>query len=68
MTRAILGMDKGYFMKNLILRWWKEERGATVIEYCLIAVGICIGLVATVYGIGDDLVNLFDDLAGRFSR
>jgi len=55
-------------MKNLILRWWKEERGATVIEYCLIAVGICIGLVATVYGIGDDLVNLFDDLAGRFSR
>ena len=39
-------------MKSLLLRFWKEESGATAIEYGLIAAGIAIAIITAVKGVG----------------
>jgi pilus assembly protein Flp/PilA len=49
-----------------------DESGATAIEYGLIAAGIAVAIVAVVFTIGDDLVDLFtgisDDLQDAGDR
>jgi len=56
-------------MKNLILRFLKEDSGATAIEYGLIAAGISVAIIATVNTLGSQLVNTFStvtsDLAAQ---
>ncbi len=46
-------------MKNLVLRFVKDESGATAIEYGLIAAGIGVAIVTVVGGVGDELKVLF---------
>lgn len=46
-------------MKNLVMRFVKDESGATAIEYGLIAAGIGVAIVTTVGTVGDDLNTLF---------
>ena len=42
-------------MRNLIVRFLNDQSGATAIEYCLIAAGISITIVAVVNGMGTAL-------------
>ena len=42
-------------MRRLLARFVDDECGATAIEYCLIAVGLSIVIVAGVNGIGSTL-------------
>jgi len=42
-------------MRQLIARFLADQSGATAIEYCLIAVGISIVILAAVNGIGTSL-------------
>ena len=42
-------------MKNLIVRFVKNESGATAIEYGLIAAGISVAIIAVVNGLGTQL-------------
>ncbi len=46
-------------MKNLVVRFVKDESGATAIEYGLIAAGIGVAIVTVVGGVGDELKVLF---------
>jgi pilus assembly protein Flp/PilA len=46
-------------MQQLISRFLSNESGATAIEYCLIAVGLSIVIVAAVNGIGSTLNTSF---------
>jgi pilus assembly protein Flp/PilA len=46
-------------MRQLLLRFLRDQSGATAIEYCLIAVGISIVIVAAVNGIGTSLNSKF---------
>jgi len=46
-------------MKQLLSRFLRDQSGATAIEYCLIAVGISIVIVAAVNGIGTTLKSKF---------
>jgi pilus assembly protein Flp/PilA len=46
-------------MKQLLSRFLRDQSGATAIEYCLIAVGISIVIVAAVNGIGTTLNSKF---------
>ncbi len=39
-------------MKNLFLRFVKNDSGATAIEYGLIAAGISVAIIAVVNGLG----------------
>ena len=42
-------------MRHLFSKFHRDESGATAIEYCLIAVGIAIVIIAAVNGIGSSL-------------
>lgn len=46
-------------MKNLVVRFAKDESGATAIEYGLIAAGISVAIVTIVGAVGSELVNTF---------
>lgn len=46
-------------MRQLIARFLADQSGATAIEYCLIAVGISIVILAAVNGIGTTLNGTF---------
>lgn len=42
-------------MKNLFMRFMKDDSGATAIEYGLIAAGISVAIIAVVNGLGTKL-------------
>jgi pilus assembly protein Flp/PilA len=42
-------------MRRLFSKFLSDESGATSIEYCLIACGIALAIIATVQGIGPQL-------------
>jgi pilus assembly protein Flp/PilA len=46
-------------MKSLILSFFKNESGATAIEYGLIAAGIAIAIITAVNGVGTALSTNF---------
>jgi pilus assembly protein Flp/PilA len=46
-------------MKNLVLKFWYSESGATAIEYGLIAAGISIAIIVAVNGLGSNLNSVF---------
>jgi len=46
-------------MRKLFSKFLRDESGATAIEYCLIAVGISIVILAAVNGIGSTLSTSF---------
>ncbi|RYF75699.1 MAG: Flp family type IVb pilin [Comamonadaceae bacterium] len=45
-----------------VLAFWRDEEGATAIEYGLIAGLIAVVLVAVIGGIGDQLVVVFNNI------
>ncbi len=45
-----------------------NERGATAIEYGLIAAGIAGGISVVVFAFGDDLADLFSDMSTSVSE
>jgi pilus assembly protein Flp/PilA len=49
-------------MQQLISRFLRDESGATAIEYCLIAAGLSIVIVAAVNGIGTTLNTNFTSI------
>ena len=49
-------------MKNLVVRFVKNESGATAIEYGLIAAGISLAIIAVVNGLGSTLNNKFTSI------
>jgi pilus assembly protein Flp/PilA len=46
-------------MRQLISKFLSDECGATAIEYCLIALGLSIVIIAAVNGIGTSLNTKF---------
>jgi pilus assembly protein Flp/PilA len=50
-------------MKNLIVRFVKNESGATAIEYGLIAAGISVAIIAVVNGLGTTLNAKFTSIS-----
>jgi pilus assembly protein Flp/PilA len=49
-------------MKNLMVRFVKDESGATAIEYGLIAAGISLAIIAVVNGLGTNLNTKFTSI------
>ena len=47
--------------------YMSNEDGATAIEYALIAAGISLAVVASVFAFGDELEVLFEGLTGNLS-
>jgi pilus assembly protein Flp/PilA len=49
-------------MRNFVLRFWRDETGATAIEYGLIAAGISLAIIAVVNGLGTNLSGMFTSI------
>ena len=50
-------------MKSLISNFFKDESGATAIEYGLIAAGIAIAIITAVQGVGTQLSTNFNNIS-----
>jgi pilus assembly protein Flp/PilA len=50
-------------MKSIIKSFFKDESGATAIEYGLIAAGIAIAIITIVNGLGTQLSTKFDNIS-----
>jgi pilus assembly protein Flp/PilA len=50
-------------MKNLFVRFAKDDSGATAIEYGLIAAGISVAIIAVVQGLGSNLKATFTSVS-----
>jgi pilus assembly protein Flp/PilA len=50
-------------MKNLFVRFMKDDSGATAIEYGLIAAGISVAIIAVVNTIGSTLNTKFTSIS-----
>ncbi len=50
-------------MKSLISKFFKDELGATAIEYGLIAAGIAIAIITAVQGVGTQLSTNFNNIS-----
>jgi pilus assembly protein Flp/PilA len=48
---------------HLVIRFLKDENGATAIEYGLIAAGISVAIIATVKGLGTKLNSTFSSIS-----
>lgn len=55
-------------IKNRVTSYFKEDSGATAIEYGLIAGGIAVAIIAVVYGVGTDLKDLFTDVQTELNK
>jgi pilus assembly protein Flp/PilA len=50
-------------MRHLLRSFVASERGATAIEYGLIAAGIAVAIIATVIGLGTNLNSTFSSVS-----
>jgi pilus assembly protein Flp/PilA len=50
-------------MRTLVLKFLRNEQGATAIEYGLIAAGISVAIIAVVQGLGTNLNNTFSSVS-----
>ncbi len=48
---------------HVVKRFWRDERGATAIEYGLIAAGISLAIIATVNNLGKALSTKFSSIS-----
>jgi pilus assembly protein Flp/PilA len=54
-------------MTSLLMRFAKDESGATAIEYGLIAAGIALAIIAGVNTVGSNLAAKFTTIAGKLT-
>jgi pilus assembly protein Flp/PilA len=50
-------------MLRVLLRFLSDDRGATAIEYGLIAAGISVAIIAVVQGLGTQLNTTFSSVS-----
>jgi len=48
---------------TLVIRFLKDENGATAIEYALIAAGIALAIITVVKGVGTKLNTTFSSIS-----
>jgi pilus assembly protein Flp/PilA len=56
-------MERNTIVRNLIRTFFGNEEGATAIEYGLIAAGIAVAIIATVFGLGTNLNTTFSTVS-----
>ncbi|KGH14094.1 Flp family type IVb pilin [Comamonas thiooxydans] len=55
-------------MKDQIIKFWRDEEGATAIEYGLIAGLIAVGIIASVSSIGTSLKSMFESIVTELAK
>lgn len=52
-------------MTSIVTRFFKDQSGATAIEYGLIAAGISVAIIAVVNGLGTKLSDTFGSVTNN---
>ena len=52
---------------GLLIGFWRDEAGATAIEYALIAAGLSVAIVGVVQGLGTKLVSTYTGVANAMN-
>jgi pilus assembly protein Flp/PilA len=55
-------------MKSILMRFMRDESGATAIEYGLIAAGISVAIIAVVNTLGTQLVTTFSTVSTQLGN
>jgi pilus assembly protein Flp/PilA len=50
-------------MKRIVKRWFAETKGATAVEYGLMAAGISIAILLAVFTFGGNMAGMFDEFS-----
>lgn len=50
-------------MKDQLVKFWKDEEGATAIEYALIAGLIAVVIIVALGALGDSISEMFNTIA-----
>jgi pilus assembly protein Flp/PilA len=53
---------------SIFRRFLRDERGATAIEYGLIAAGIAVAIIAVVNSLGGQLSNTYSDVSADLAN
>ena len=56
-------MRQGLIVKSRVLKFLRDESGATAIEYGLIAAGIAVAVISVVKGVGTKLNTTFTSVS-----
>ncbi|MBK1779965.1 Flp family type IVb pilin [Advenella sp. WQ 585] len=54
-------------MKDQLVKFWKDEEGATAIEYALIAGLIAVAIITALGLLGGGLSNVFEGIQSKLS-
>ena len=54
-------------MKKLLKSYWRDQSGATAIEYGLIATLVCSALIAAMSNYGNNLANTWNKVSSKMS-
>ena len=57
-----------FLRRTGLRRFFKSLKAATAIEYSLIAAGIALAIMLTVFFLGDELLALYDDVLASLKR
>lgn len=47
----------------LLIRFWRDDSGATAIEYGLIATGIAVAIIPVITGLGTHIKSTFSSIS-----
>ncbi len=53
---------------RMLIAFWRDERGATAIEYGLIAAGISVAIIAVVNALGTQLKSTFSSVSASLAN
>jgi len=56
-----------YSLQNHMKRLARDTKGATAIEYGLIAAGIAVAIIAAVFALGEELTSFFGSVKDTLS-
>ncbi len=59
---SVPGLGNEVKMTTILLKFLRDESGATAIEYGLIAAGISLAIIAAVNGLGSSMSSKFDSI------
>jgi pilus assembly protein Flp/PilA len=48
---------------GLLIRFWRDDSGATAIEYGLIATGIAVAIIPVITGLGTHIKSTFSSIS-----
>ncbi len=60
-------LERGVVMRNLFWNFLSDERGATAIEYSLLAAGIAGVIIAVVFGLGSNLTATYSSVSNALN-